>query len=95
MKKEIMRVYDKVENILKTDEKSRDCDKILIYNYILRYTACPEYFYNDLYDLFNIIPNFESIRRSRQLIQHQGKYQGTKRIIKMKESEKMKEWLRG
>ena len=66
--KEIVKVKDKVEGILEMDEKARNSDKWLIYQYAVSMGL------NMDFEDFNALPSFESITRCRRKLQEKGQY---------------------
>lgn len=66
--KEITTTMERVENILKTDQRSRNDDKWLIYKVVREITKI----YIPFED-FTKIPSFETITRARRFIQKEDK----------------------
>lgn len=69
-----MNISERVEAILKHDVASRSSDRRLLLIYVQKagLNLSPEQI-----EVFNSLPAFETIRRTRQSIQEQGKYQAS------------------
>lgn len=91
----------KVEYILETIPQTRDCDKTLWLVYLAAFHDLKKELGDEAYNKFKSILldkdtcTMESIRRMRQKLQEEGKFQGTKRTLKLKEAEEVKEYFRG
>ena len=73
--KEIIQVKDKVEEILEQDEKARNSDKWLIYQYAVSMGLDMDF------EDFKALPSFESITRCRRKLQEQGLYLSDSQIV--------------
>lgn len=82
-----MRVSEQVENLLKYLPKCRSSDKELFIAYMQRFGM---ELTKDQEDKFRKMPSMETIRRSRQLIQEQGKYPASEQMDTLRH-EKYKE----
>lgn len=94
MKNDVVNVKDTVEEILKTDERSRSDDKWLIIQTLRKMGF--EVFVP--YQKLESMPSFESITRCRRKIQEQGLYLSTPKVAEERkvEEKKMKtieEWF--
>lgn len=96
------KVRDKVEYVLKTFPSSRDSDKKLWMFYmsefhnlprILRSSRDPYFSFSNLL-LDESTPTMESIRRVRQKFQQDGLYLGSKRLVKLEEEKRVRDWSR-
>ena len=99
MLKNLVKVKDKVEFLLKQYPVLRDDDKKLWLAYLNKYHNLRENLKSsDPYESFKSImldpktPTMESIRRTRQKFQESGKYLGEKRAKKLEEASNMKDW---
>lgn len=85
----IKKVKDKVKYILQNSEKSRDNDVYLYLTYLYKFHNLGDEIGRDnvrkLFKVMNNSPFPESIRRSRQKIQEDGEYLGTRRLKRMQE----------
>lgn len=97
MLKDIIKVIDRVEYILRNYLSSRDNDKKLYLRYILEVYDIKDC--TMAIDVFNIIlhkktPSFESISRARRKIQeHNPELRGKNYKERKKEQEKVREWV--
>lgn len=66
-----MKILDQVENILKASHAARNSDKELLIIYMMKFGMGLT---SRQIELFKKMPSVETIRRSRQIIQEQGKY---------------------
>lgn len=102
MIRDLTKVKNKVALILEEYEASRDCDKKLWLAYLVKFHGLREFLRNsnDSYKAFSQLildddtPTMESIRRVRQKYQEEGKFLGTKRMKKLEEAERVREWAR-
>lgn len=72
-----MKVVDQVANILKVSEKARNSDRELFIIYLQKIGFNLN---EHQIDLLRTMPSFETIRRSRQLLQEQGKYPASEKV---------------
>ena len=82
MLNEIKTVLSKVEHILKVYPTTRSDDRALYYYYNQEFTKA-----NTIANFIYNSPSFESIRRSRQRIQQEGKYLPVKAVADLREKE--------
>jgi hypothetical protein len=100
MIKDLQNAKDKVENILAQFPQARDCDKTLWLAYLVMYCDLRKELGEEPYAKFKSILldketcTMESVRRTRQKFQQDGKYMGTKRLAKMQEAEFVSEWTK-
>lgn len=100
---DIKKVHGKVEMILEKYPQTRDSDKLLWLGYLVLFHDLKTLLGDDSYAKFRDLllsentPSMESIRRTRQKIQEEGKYLGTERIKKLrdKENELVRDWSLG
>lgn len=71
-RKYVKHVRRNVESILKNYPATRNSDKVLILKYLEVFYGMDKF--TPIGDILNVNVNFETIRRSRQLLQHVGKY---------------------
>ena len=80
---------DKVLAVLSDTEDARNYDKVLCIEIFKRFYGCGDFI---TFDKFFEVPNFESIRRVRQLIQEHGQYLPTIQSIRDKRKKQAGEW---
>jgi len=94
MKDDVLIVKDAVEEVLKTDERSRDDDKYLILT-VLRKMGFNVFI---PFEKLDVMPSFESITRCRRKFQEKGLYPPNPVIAEKRKEEEQKmrridEWL--
>lgn len=95
--KQIKNCSGQVERILEQYPETRDDDILLYHKFLVCYgDGVDSLFFNggDLLKSMRSIPTPESIRRSRQKIQEEGRFMGTKRLKRMRESSAVAAWAR-
>lgn len=91
----------KVEDLLMQYPLLRDSDKLLWLAFMNRHHGLRRAIGALAYDKLKSIlllkdtPTFESIRRVRQKIQEEGRYQGKKRAERMEEEAEVRKWAVG
>lgn len=72
-----MKIQEQVENLLKYLPETRNSDKALLIAYMQKYGLNLT---EQQIELFKKMPSTETIRRSRQIIQEQGKYAASDQV---------------
>jgi len=99
MTEAVVTIKSKVEKILNKFPITRDSDKLLWLGYLVQYhnlkTALGEEGYKALKAVImhEDTPTMESVRRVRQKLQEEGKYQGNKRKDRLEEADGMRELM--
>lgn len=99
MIKDLVKAKDRVENLLEKHPSTRDCDKTLWLSYLVVYHDIRKKMGEESYQIFkNILLDkdtvtMESIRRMRQKFQEEGKFLGKKRLEKLFEANKVKDFM--
>ena len=88
--KELTNTIQMVESFLSEDRRCRNSDKWLTYQVMIKTAKENGYSFQIPFDLFKKLPAFDSIRRTRQKLQAEGKYPPTDEVVRKRRARQKK-----